>query len=147
MKSLKLILVSLVGVSAVLYAGQRVRVIDRDTAATPKVSQAINVPLTPAALSTNTFNGTTVVLSNRVATAATITLYTMVLTNAHADVTNVVTVVTNATITALSVATNVVVGASVTNATGVATGAYGFTQAQANGILTNVNLLYQLLQP
>jgi hypothetical protein len=55
-------------------------------------------------------------------------------------------VITN-TIAAVDAATNVVVGSSVTNSTGVMTGGYGFTAAQANGILTNVNLLYQMLQP
>jgi hypothetical protein len=134
-------------------AGQRVRVIDIDNSASPKATTAVNVALTPAATATNTVTGLSKTFSNSVAAAATITVYSLttnLIVSVDGSATNLAAVsyqmVTNVTITALSCATNVVIGSAVTNATGYTT-QVGFTAAQANGILTNVNLLYQMLQP
>lgn len=141
------------GAVAMLHATDRlfVRNIDGTTNA-PLATAAVSVALTPAATGTNTVTGLT-------ATAATITVYTGLaptvtpLTKSITYVgidgsTNTLAVVTNVTISAAAPVTNVTCSAvaAVTNANVVSTGNYGFTKAQANGILTNANLFYQLLQ-
>lgn len=149
---LAIIAVSASVLAVAVYAGQRVRLIDVDHATTPKATAAVAVALTPAATETNTVTGLTKTFSNSVAAAATITVYSLttnVIVSVDGSATNLAAVsyqmVTNVTITALSCATNVVIGSAVTNATGYTT-QVGFTAAQANGILTNANLFYQLLQ-
>ena len=116
--------------------GQRIRVIDVDGSNAPVASAAINVSLTAA---TNAADQAVVKAG---ATQVALTLYSMTITNAHADVTNVVSVVTNVTV-------NTVFGFASTTPQVVVTNSsagFSFTAAQANGILTNANLLYKLLQ-
>jgi len=135
-KTILLIVAVLVVASVSVWSGQRIRLIDVDSATTPTSTTAASVALTAA---TNAASSATV---KAAATQASLTLYTMVITNAHADVTNVVSVVTNVTI-------NTVWGFATTTPQVVVTNSsagFGFTAAQANAILTNSYLFQQLLQ-
>lgn len=159
--------------AVVVWAGQRLRVIDVDSSATPVKTTAVNVALTPAATTTNTFasqTATAAVLSTTSGTfatggtltvltgaAPTLTLYSCIITDKNDQI---ITAITNVTITAAAPVTNASIAfatasaisnasitavQAVTNVTG-SSELVGFTPAQANGILTNVNLLYQMLQ-
>ncbi len=114
-------------------ASQRVRTIDIDgTTNSPLVSSARPVTnLTTTTTITNTVTGLTLIRSN----------LTKSITFASSDAggTNIYST--------LSVVTNVLIGVAVTNVQGIAVGTGFATIDQANSVISNNVLLYQLLQP
>ena len=157
-KTIVIIAAALAVLAGVVWASDRLRVIAVDGDSAPVYTTAKSVSLTPAVTATQTVAGLTQIISNKVKAATTqvaLTLLGGTITWNNGFTSNSWYVVTNVAVntawgfatTTAGVATNVLVGEVVTNATiGTADGGVGFSGAQAGAILTNANLFYRMLQ-